>query len=66
MVLACHELQSLAGVLVVERHGLVVGDVHAVGEALVELYEAHYAVVDERHELGAYALAHQRLLLYLQ
>ena len=66
MVFFEHELQSLVGVTVVERHGLVVGNVYRVGKAFLKLYESDDAIVDKSHKLGSYAVADQRLFLYLQ
>ena len=66
MVLTFHQLQRLMGVLVVEAHCLAVVDIHGVGKALVELDEAHDAIVDQGDELRTDAFAHQRLLLDLQ
>lgn len=46
---------------VVERHGLVVGNVYRVGKAFLKLYESDDAIVDKSHKLGSYAVADQRL-----
>ena len=66
MVLAFHQFQSLLGILVVQLHGLVDGDVHRVAESVVYLDESYDAVVDECNELGSDAFTHQRLFLDFQ
>ena len=66
VVLALHQFQRLMGILVVESHSLLVGDVHDVGKTFVELYESHDAVVDECDELRTDAFAHHTLFLDFQ
>ncbi len=66
VILTFHQLQRLVGILVVKRHGLLVGDVHYIGKAFVQLDKSYDAVVDERDELRTDAFAHHALLLDLE
>ena len=59
MVLAQHQLFGLAYHLVVELHGFLVTDIHAVGKTVTLLNNRHHAVVDDSAQVALYVIAHQ-------
>ena len=60
VVLAEHQFKAFLGVAVIHLHSLCRIDVHGVHEAMLELNQPDYTIINKCDKFGAYTLSDER------